>query len=121
MPANSITKILEAAAAGQTAHALELSSALLKEHPDCPYLLVAHAVLIQLQDPAGEHTLEEAEASLIRAHATDNNYLPAVEELALFYYAVRPDAAKARVFAREYIRRNGEIVERMHAILEAMR
>jgi hypothetical protein len=73
MPASSITKILEAAAAGQTGRALELSSALLEEHPDCPYLLVSHAVLIQVQDPADEHTLEDAEESLNRARATDNN------------------------------------------------
>ena len=120
MPSTSITKILEASAAGQTGHALALSSALLEEHPDCPYLLVSHAVLIQIQDPPGEHTHEEAEESLLRAHATDKDYLSAVEELAHFYYAVRPDAAKARLFAREYIERSRQIVERMHAILHAM-
>jgi hypothetical protein len=37
------------------------------------------------------HTLEEAEEVLLRAHSVDRSYLPALEELAHYYDAVKPD------------------------------
>jgi len=115
----SIKSILEAAAAGKTAEALTGTIALLQERPDCPYLLVWHAVLIQVQDPVGEQTLEEAEASLLRAHATDANYIPALEELAHYYDAVKPDPIKARAFASAYIETSRKVLDEMQAIVDA--
>lgn len=114
----STRSILEAAEAGRTTEALAEANALLRDHPDCPYLLVLHAVLIQVQDPTGEQTLEDAEASLLRAHATDPNYLPALEELAHYYDAVNCDPVKARAFAAAYIEKSRRILDEMQAIVD---
>jgi hypothetical protein len=114
-----IRSILEAAAVGRTAEALADTSALLRDHPDCPYLLVLHAIFIQVHDPAGGQTLEDAEASLLRAHATDANYLPALEELAHYYDAVHPDPTKARAFAAAYIAKTRKILGEMQTIVES--
>lgn len=71
MPSKSMATIVEAVAADNLGQALALSSALLTEHQDCPYLFVWHAVLIQVQVPAGDHTLEEAEECLLREERQD--------------------------------------------------
>lgn len=112
-----IKSILDAMAAGRSADALAATDALLGAHPDCPYLLVWRAVLIQVQDPAGKQTLEDAEASLLRAHASDPNYLPALQELAHFYHAVSRDHKKARIFASRYIEKSQELLQEMRAII----
>jgi hypothetical protein len=114
-----IKSILEAAAAGRAADALAETNALLRDHPDCPYLLVWQAILIQVQDPAGAQTLEDAEASLLRAHATDSNYLPALQELAHYYDAVSPDQEKARIFASRYIEKSQKVLDEMRTIVNA--
>ena len=119
MSSISIRSILEAAAAGELAQALVRAGASLREHADCPYLLVWHAILIQAQDPAGEETFEDAEASLLRAHATDPNYLPALEELAHYYDAVSPDPVKARTFAAAYIEKSRRALGEMQGIVDA--
>jgi hypothetical protein len=73
-------------------------------HPKCPVLLVKKAILIQTQDDLdGTPTLDDAERCLLEAHALDDKYLDALEELAHFYDAVNVDRAKARSFAEQYI------------------
>lgn len=113
---NGVRSILIAAGEGQTGEALTETTALLRDQPDCPYLLVWRAILIQVQDPAGPHTLDEAEACLLRAHATDPNYLPALEELAHYYDSVNPDLEKARAFAYRYIEKAQKALDEMRRI-----
>jgi len=117
---SSITmkSILEAAADGRTSEALAGTNALLGAHPDCPYLLVWQAILIQVQGPDSTQTLDDAEASLIRAHTIDPNYLPALEELAHFYDAVKCNREKAREFASRYIQRSQKIVNNLRTIID---
>jgi hypothetical protein len=118
MPSTSIKVILETAVAGRTLDAVRLSKALRRDYPDCPYLLVFHAILIQSLDTVeDDYTLDDAEVSLLRAHEVDKSYLPALEELAHFYDAVKPDPAKARTFAAAYIEKIRPILERMQIIV----
>jgi hypothetical protein len=115
----NIRVILETAAAGRMTEAVRLSRALLREHPDCPYLLVFHAIFIQsLGTVDDDHTLDDAEASLLKAHEVDKSYLPALEELAHFYDAVNPDPAKARAFAKTYLEKSRKILEEMQTIVD---
>jgi hypothetical protein len=115
-----ITPILNAAHAGDVSRALELSTALLAEFEDCPYLLVLHSILIRMEDSETlSHTLEEAEQVLLRAHSVDKSYLPALEELAHYYDAVRPDPEKARAFASRYIEKSQKVLDEMRAIVDA--
>ena len=119
MPSTSIKVILEAAAAGRTLEAVQLSSALLRDYPDCPYLLVFHAIFIQSLDTVeDDYTLDDAEASLLKAHEVDKSYLPALEELTHFYDIVKPAPAKARTFAKAYIEKSRKILEDMQTIVE---
>jgi hypothetical protein len=113
-----ITAILEAARADDISRALELSTALLSEYEDCPYLLVLHSILIRMEDSEHlSHTLEEAEQALLRAHSLDHSYLPALEELAHYYDAVSPDAKKAHAFAAEYIEKGRKVLGEMRTIV----
>jgi hypothetical protein len=114
----TIKSALEAAVAGRTSEALALVNALVLERADCPYLLVWQAILIQVQDPVGPQTLEDAEAGLLQAYATDPNYLPAIQELAHYYDAVRPDADKALAFATQYIEKSQKILDEMRQIID---
>ena len=115
-----IVPILEAARTNNISRALELSTALLKEYADCPYLLVLHSILIRMEDSEPlSQTLEEAEQVLLRAHSLDQSYLPALEELAHFYDAVSPDPAKARAFAAAYIEKGRKVLDEMQTIVDA--
>jgi hypothetical protein len=115
-----ITPILKAADADDISRALELSTALLAEFDDCPYLLVLHSILIRMEDSATlSHTLEEAEQVLLQAHSVDRSYLPALEELAHFYDAVHPDPEKARAFASRYIEKSQKVLDEMRTIVNA--
>jgi hypothetical protein len=109
--------LLEDAAAGRLREALDRSGVLLMQQPDCLYLLVWRAILIQAQDSAEGPTLEEAEECLLRAHATDPNYLPALEELAHFDDAIRPADVKAQTFAAAYLEKSTRPLEEMREIL----
>jgi hypothetical protein len=114
-----IAPILEAARIDDISRALELSTALLTECEDCPYLLVLHSILIRMEDSEPlSHTLEEAEQALLRAHSLDHSYLPALEELAHYYDAVSPDPAKARAFAAAYIEKSRKVLDEMQTIVD---
>jgi hypothetical protein len=119
MPTVDIKTVLEAARTGEISKALAVTGALLQERADCPYLLVLHARLIQLEvDLVSGYTLADAEASLPGAHQTDPSYLPALEDLAHYYDAVDPDPVKARDFAAQYIEKNRKILEEMEQIID---
>ena len=62
--------------------------------------------------------MSEAEECLLRAHATDPNYLPALEQLPHFYDAVSPDAAKARAFAAAYLE-SRKVLEELQDIVNS--
>jgi hypothetical protein len=114
-----IAPILEAARVDEVSRALELSSALLKKCGDCPYLLVLHSILIRHNNSEHlSHTLQEAEESLLRAHAVDRSYLPALEELAHYYDAVDPNPEKARAFAAAYIEKGRKVLDGMQTIVD---
>jgi hypothetical protein len=100
------------------AHELSATDAALGQHPDCPYLLVRKAILIQTQDNGHDgYTLEDAERCLLRAHQLDDTYLEAIEELAHFYHAVKVNVAEAKRFAQRYLDRVGPIGEELREIL----
>ena len=63
--------------------------------------------------------MSEAEECLLRAHATDPNYLPALEQLPHFYDAVSPDAAKARAFAAAYLEKSRKVLEELQDIVNS--
>ena len=97
--------------------ALDVTARLLARIPDCPYLLVRRGILIQLGDDEDDGlTLADAERCLLEANATDPMYLPALEELAHFYDAVRPHPQRARNYAQRYIQEAKPILEAMQSI-----
>lgn len=118
MATGTTSSVLALARAGDTARGLEMIGEALEAQPDCPYLLVLQAVLIQAQRTEGPLGLKDAERSLLKAYATDAGYLPAIEELAHYYDAVEPDEEKARAYARQYIDGTSEPLSRMREILE---
>ena len=118
MATGTTSFVLALARAGDTARGLEMIGEALEVHPDCPYLLVLQAVLIQAQRTEGPLGLKDAERSLLRAYEIDAGYLPAIEELAHYYDAVEPDQERPRAYARQYIDKTSEPLLRMRQILE---
>jgi hypothetical protein len=114
----NVRRALSLARSGEAARALELTAKILEGEPECPYLLVLQAVLIQAQDTDTPFTLRDAEASLLRAVDVEPGYLLALEELAHYYDAVEPDADKARSYARRYLERGASVLAAMREIAE---
>jgi tetratricopeptide (TPR) repeat protein len=95
MKLREMTELLKS---GEFDKVLEVLSGIEKDRPLAPRQLVLRGRCIQLASGADVPDLKEAEQSFQRALELDDEYVPALLELAWFYHAVEDDAAKALPF-----------------------
>ena len=80
---------------GKVKEALLLIRQVEQEGPLCPAVLVLKGCCIQLDDEKTPYELSDAEAAFKRAIEMDEDYVPAIIELAWFYLNVLDDAKRA--------------------------
>jgi hypothetical protein len=97
----------------------EAVAAAVERCPDCPYLLVKLAILLQLQGERANVELADVERLLQRAFELDPSHLDALDELANFYHATFPNEEQAKAFARQYVQRTARAHAYMRDILSA--
>ncbi|HEY0515453.1 MAG TPA: hypothetical protein VGH73_26405 [Thermoanaerobaculia bacterium] len=74
---------------------LEVLAGIERSRPLAPRELVLRSRCIQLASGTGVPPLEEAEQALREALEDDDEYVPAILDLAWYYHAVEDDPAKA--------------------------
>jgi tetratricopeptide (TPR) repeat protein len=80
---------------GKIQEALSLIKQIEQEGPLCPAVLVLKGYCIQLDDETTPYELSDAEEAFKRVIEMDEDYTPAIVELAWFYLNVLDDAERA--------------------------
>ncbi len=88
---------------GKVREALSLINQIEQEGLLCPAVLVLKGCCIQLDDEKTPYELSDAEDAFKRAIEMDENYIPAIVELAWFYLNVLDDAKQAVEFFEKAI------------------
>ena len=101
--------------------ALKLLSDIERARPLTPRELVSRSRCIQLSSGADLPPLEEAERALLQALEEDEDYIPAILDLAWYYHAVEDDPAKALpLFERAYELSRQNLTEAITGKAEAL-
>ena len=91
----SLSDIKNRVKEGKIKEALSLIKQMEQESPLCPAVLVLKGRCIQLDDEKTPYELSDAEEAFKRAIEMDEDYTPAIVELAWFYLNVFDDAKRA--------------------------
>jgi tetratricopeptide (TPR) repeat protein len=92
-----------------------------KTRPLTPREWILRSRAIQLSSGTEIPPLEEAERALQQALEDDDEYIPAILDLAWYYYAVEDDAAKAlSLFERAYELSRQNLIEAISGKMEAL-
>jgi len=97
--------------------ALRIIRSLLEVIPDSPELLVLSGRLLLLQDESDPTPLRTSVEAYQEALTVDPTCLPALEELAHYYYSIEPNPALAMHYAQDYITQARETIRDLEGII----